>query len=384
MGRRILVISEHASPLAEAGGVDSGGQNVYVAHVARRLSLAGNSVDVLTRRDSPAQEDIVGWKDGVRVVHVKAGPAQWVRKEDLLPHMGEFTDLTLRLIKSEGGYDVVHANFWMSGLVAAEIKKRAGIPFIVTFHALGRVRRLYQKEADGFPDERFAIEDRIVAEADRIIAECPQDRADLISLYKAPAGKIAVVPCGFDPAEFEPVDAQLARRKLGLPAGRFIVLHVGRIVPRKGIDTVINGFAQFLSDCRAKANLLVVGGEPAGPNAADRPEIERLKAIAADLAVDNEVSFLGQRGTAPLLQRLRRIRHDSAVRALRHYARRGHGMRRACDRRGCRGDKAYGYQREDRISGAAGRPRHDRGLPFPALQQPGAQGKPGPGGHKTG
>jgi NAD(P)-dependent dehydrogenase (short-subunit alcohol dehydrogenase family) len=48
---RIAMISEHASPLAAAGGVDSGGQNVYVAEVARCLAEAGHRVDVFTRRD---------------------------------------------------------------------------------------------------------------------------------------------------------------------------------------------------------------------------------------------------------------------------------------------------------------------------------------------
>ena len=33
--RKIALISEHASPLAATGGVDSGGQNIYVANVAR-------------------------------------------------------------------------------------------------------------------------------------------------------------------------------------------------------------------------------------------------------------------------------------------------------------------------------------------------------------
>jgi D-beta-D-heptose 7-phosphate kinase/D-beta-D-heptose 1-phosphate adenosyltransferase len=51
----------------------------------------------------------------------------------------------------------------MSGLVACELKKALGTPFVVTFHALGQVRRLHQKEADQFPDVRFDVEDRIVA-----------------------------------------------------------------------------------------------------------------------------------------------------------------------------------------------------------------------------
>ncbi len=51
--QRIALISEHASPLARPGGVDSGGQNVYVAQLARHLAAMGREVDVFTRRDAP-------------------------------------------------------------------------------------------------------------------------------------------------------------------------------------------------------------------------------------------------------------------------------------------------------------------------------------------
>ena len=48
MRRRLLWISEHASPLATLGGADGGGQNVYVAQVARHLAASGHEVDILT------------------------------------------------------------------------------------------------------------------------------------------------------------------------------------------------------------------------------------------------------------------------------------------------------------------------------------------------
>ena len=73
---------------------------------------------------------------------------------------------------------------------------------MVTFHALGRVRRLHQGGADSFPDERLVIEDRAVAEADRIIAECPQDKQDLVKLYEADPWKIVTIPCGYSATEF--------------------------------------------------------------------------------------------------------------------------------------------------------------------------------------
>ena len=46
MTRSIALISEHASPLAAVGGIDAGGQNIYVAHVAKQLANAGHKVDV--------------------------------------------------------------------------------------------------------------------------------------------------------------------------------------------------------------------------------------------------------------------------------------------------------------------------------------------------
>ena len=99
--------------------MDGGGQNVYVAQVARHLARRGHRVEVLTRRDGPSLPPVVDWLDGVRVVHVPSGPPEWRRKEELLPLMGEFTDHALRRA-AEVGYDLVHANFFMSALVAAD------------------------------------------------------------------------------------------------------------------------------------------------------------------------------------------------------------------------------------------------------------------------
>src|SRR5438477_13006647 len=61
MSRRIALISEHASPLGALGGVDGGGQNVYVGQVARHLAAHGWGVDVLTRRDAETLPDVVEW-----------------------------------------------------------------------------------------------------------------------------------------------------------------------------------------------------------------------------------------------------------------------------------------------------------------------------------
>ncbi|GAB6850102.1 glycosyltransferase family 4 protein [Paraburkholderia kururiensis] len=297
---KVALISEHASPLAVAGGVDSGGQNIYVAHVARQLHKAGHQVDVFTRRDR-ALLPLVSNMDGVRVVHVPAGPPMQLPKEELLPWMGEFADFLTGFCRGESRpYDVLHANFFMSGLAALKTKAALGIPLVMTFHALGRVRRLHQGADDGFPDERFAIEDELVREADTIIAECPQDEADLIDLYGADPQRIDVIPCGFDTAELRPVSRRAAREALGWPQDRFTVLQLGRLVPRKGIENVVRGMGVLRQRYESDAHLYVVGGNADAPNEIATPEIARLRGIAHQCGVEDRTTFVGRRGRAQL------------------------------------------------------------------------------------
>ncbi|MCA9973044.1 MAG: glycosyltransferase, partial [Anaerolineales bacterium] len=292
---RIALISEHASPLAALGGVDSGGQNVYVSQVARHLPLHGFAVDVFTRRDGADLPEVVEWENGVRIIHVPAGPPRFVPKEALLPHMADFAAYVIARARQQP-YALLHANFWMSALVAADVKQATGTPFVVTFHALGRVRRRHQGQADGFPDDRFAVEDRVVREADALIAECPQDETDLRTLYHADPARICVVPAGFDPLEFAPLNQAQARIALGLPLDAPLILQLGRMVPRKGVANVIRALAHLRRHHDTPARLLVVGGEADTPDPALTPEIGRLQAIAAHENVADRVTFVGRRG----------------------------------------------------------------------------------------
>lgn len=295
--KRVAMISEHASPLAGLGGTDGGGQNVYVGQLARHLARLDHEVDIFTRRDSAGLPETAEWAEGVRIVHVPAGPAAPVRKQALLPYMAEFADWVACFAhRQRHRYAIAHANFWMSGLVAADLKQALGLPFVVTFHALGRVRRLHQQQADDFPDERFAIEDRVVMEADHIIAECPQEEEDLIRWYNADPARITIVPGGFDPAELWPISKALARVTLGLRPDEPIVLQLGRLVPRKGMDTAIRAFARLRREHGIAARMLIVGGESDDPDPGTTPEIGRLAAVARAEGVADAVQFVGRRG----------------------------------------------------------------------------------------
>ena len=294
MPHRIAMITDHASPLAAVGGVDSGGQNVYVAETARQLAARGYRVDIFTRKDQADQREIVEWLPGVRVVHVPAGPATFVRKEDLLQWMPDFADF-VQCFAAHERYDIVHAHFFMSGLVAMTLKSTLGLPFVMTFHALGLVRKLHQGIADEFPARRIAIEREIIDSADAIIAECPDDHRNLVTLYNADPHKIAVIPCGFASEDFWPIAPRFARRALGLPSDVPVLLTVGRLVPRKGVDNVIRALSVLVRRLGVPAKLLVVGGNSDIADAGLTPEIARLRAIAAEAGVADRVTFTGRR-----------------------------------------------------------------------------------------
>ena len=73
------------------GGVDAGGQNIYVANVAKQPAERGLDVDVHTRCDNPHLPEVVPIGTHMRVIHVPAGPPTDV-PERLLPYMVAFAD----------------------------------------------------------------------------------------------------------------------------------------------------------------------------------------------------------------------------------------------------------------------------------------------------
>lgn len=299
--QRIAIVSEHASPMAQLGGVDSGGQNVYVANIARELARLGHCVDVFTRLDNASLPQQMDWDNNVRVIHVPAGPACHLPKESLLPHMDEFGEYMLSYVREHAmHYDVVHANFFMSAMAALPLARQEQIPLAVTFHALGKVRRFHQAQDDQFSDARFAIEEDIVRHADCIIAECPQDERDLIELYDADPARIRMVPCGYDPDEFAPIGMRAARDMLGWEHDPFYVLQLGRIVPRKGIDNVIRALARLRGTYGVEARLCVVGGSFSVEHSNDVDELTRLQNIAEQEKVADFVQFAGGRGRSML------------------------------------------------------------------------------------
>jgi D-inositol-3-phosphate glycosyltransferase len=278
----IVMVSEHASPLAVLGGVDAGGQNVHVAELSAALVRAGNSVQVYTRRDDARAREHVTMPSGVVVTHVEAGPPRALAKDDLWPYMNAFGERLSAAFASDPP-GLVHAHFWMSGCASLAAAKPLGIPVVQTFHALGSEKRRMQGEADTSPSERIAHEARIMREADRIIATSSAEIFELCRLGADPR-RLKIVPCGVDVAFFD-----VPRRTFDVPRTRpFRIVTLSRLVERKGVADVISALRDV-----PEAELVVAGG-PAPAELASDAEAQRLSQHALECGVADRVTFVGR------------------------------------------------------------------------------------------
>ena len=254
------MLSVHTCPLAALGGKETGGMNVYVRELARELSRMGVSADVFTRSQNAAIPRVVPLAEHARVIHLPAGPQAPMPRERIHGHLDEFVDGVEAWRQAAGiDYDLVHGNYWLSGVVGLTLRERWRVPLVQMFHTLGRLKNGAGVAAEQEPALRIAEERRIVAEADRLVAANVIERGHLIGEYDADPSRIAVIPCGVDTALFAPGDAEAAREALGLGAGPQL-LYVGRIAPIKGLQTLLDAMG-CLRGAGHSARLVVVGGD---------------------------------------------------------------------------------------------------------------------------
>jgi D-inositol-3-phosphate glycosyltransferase len=282
------MVSVHTSPLATPGVGDAGGLNVYVAELAKRLGERGLGVDVFTRRAEPDISEVVDINEHARVIHVTAGPAGEVPKEEL---PGYLDDFAAAMEPHLPDHQVLHSHYWLSGLVARTLRERHRMPMVHTMHTMARVKN--ELRGDGHlaePNARERGEAEIVAAADILTANTSHESDELQRHYNARAEQIAVVPPGVDLHTFHPCDQPKSRAQLGVAQDAQVILFVGRIQPLKAPDTLIQATARLVAEQperRHRLRLIIIGS-PSGPEAAWARTLPRL---AVDLGIDDVVEF---------------------------------------------------------------------------------------------
>ena len=297
---RVAVLSVHTSPLAMLGGKETGGMNVYVRDLSRELSHRGLHLDIFTRDQDPRTPKVHDLAANARVIQLPAGPRAPYSKHEVFQHLPELTEALLEFAETDHiQYNLIHSHYWLSGWVAHELKKCWHVPFVHMFHTLGHMKNaVASTPAEMETEQRIAVEGQIMGWADRLVAASPLEKAQMAWLYGADSAKIRVIPAGVDTQRFHPIPPEIAKKQIGLPEERKLILFVGRIEPLKGIETLFRAIAILAKETPCfcdNIGVSIIGGEGESTDATRSAEEERLRNLREELGLEKLVTFLGSK-----------------------------------------------------------------------------------------
>jgi len=191
------------------------------------------------------------------------------------------------------GARIVDAHFALYALVPMVIGPLRSLPAIVHFQgpwadenvAAGDSSRIRRKL-------RRVIECLVYRRAARIVVLTSAFRRILVEQYGIAPWSVRVAPPGVDLEHFTPGNRTVARDRLGVPQDAFVAVSVRRLVPRMGLDVLVEAWAAACDELPAGSRLLIVG---------QGPEHQRLHDQVARLDVAHSVQLLGPVQEATLL-----------------------------------------------------------------------------------
>lgn len=291
---RIGFMCPHSDPLARTGEPDSGGQCVYEAKVAAALAGQGHEVRCYTRHygDKMKTEMIA---DNAGVYRIRMGPGGFLRKEDMGPHLCEFSH---HAGVADAAWlqtaDVLHGHYWDGGVAALAVSLAYGRPLAFTSHSLGALKR------DSLPDNklyrydvRIPAERRVMAAADRIVALSRVEERALIERYGVHPDKVRVVPGGVEVDQFSPRGSKSENKAaIGIDAD-FLVFTIGRLDARKGFAELIDCMptvVRIMAERSRSVRFMLPGG-PETPSDGERELRDHLQRHAEALGVAEYVHW---------------------------------------------------------------------------------------------
>ena len=261
----ILQLAFHTSPFSIVGKNDGGGMSVYVQQISKYLS-ENHNVTVVTGEKADSFTD-----KNLEFISLDIFESE-LNVEDKETYLQEFKN---KLVDSLdlNSIDVIHAHYWLSGLVAKEISNELNIPFIFTSHSLGVF-------LDGYNKERVDCEKIVMTSTNLVTASSIFETMLIADTYKIDENKIKKITPGVDREIFIP-DSSVEKEN--------IILSIGRIQEQKGqLQTIefLNNFKKIQNDFKC----YFVGG-PSGKHGNEY--LHELKQTIKDFNLDKHVEFLG-------------------------------------------------------------------------------------------
>ena len=261
----ILQISFHTSPFGSFGKFDSGGLNVYVQQISKQLSNKNNVTVVTAEKAENFKTDNL---DFYSLDLFEPG----LSVDDKEIHLQEFKTKLEENFELEN-FDIIHAHYWLSGLVAKQISEEKNIPYVFSSHSLGVF-------LEGYNKERVDCEKMVMTSSNFVTASSHYEHVMISENYKIDENKIKKITPGLDRKIFTP-DLNLPREN--------IFLSIGRIQEQKRqLETI-----KFLNNFRKiDSNFLCyfIGG-PSGKSGDDY--LAELEESVKEFNLESHVEFLG-------------------------------------------------------------------------------------------
>ena len=274
----ILQISFHTAPMNSLGVNDGGGLNVYVEAISKELAK-DNTVHILTGEQA---KNINKKNLKLNSLNLFSTNENTNEKKKFLD---EFIEKTFQYIE-EHDIDVIHAHYWLSGLVAKKVKEKYKIPFIFTSHSLGV---FVQENNLG----RISSEQEIFTAADKITASSIFEKENLLTRYGVDKLKIHIVTPGLNRKIFKAYRGEKRNNT---------ILSVGRIQKQKGQLKTLDLFKSL--QYRIKGLELVFVGGPSGADG--ESYLNKMKNRIEELRIEEEVKFVGSLSQKKLVKLMRK------------------------------------------------------------------------------
>lgn len=282
---------------------ETGGTGMIAARLSQGLAERGFSVQVITRQTVPhcAAQESVG-KVQVRRINPAGGMkgAGWRAFPAML---GFIARLALVLFLEIKKYDIVVISGMKTIPIAAVpvcrlLRKKCVIriesPFEmvepISAESLDMMHGIGGRFMNGVVKR---MQRAVLRHADCVIA-ISRDIADRLMHFEHPPRRLARIPNAVDMMKFEPAPADekaRLRERLGFPAGRTIVLYVGRLSRAKGVMMLIEAWSELIGKF-PDAYLVMVGS---GKGSWDDCEAD-IAAYVRDHELTSRVALAGHSG----------------------------------------------------------------------------------------
>jgi glycosyltransferase involved in cell wall biosynthesis len=266
----------------------SGGTGAYVYYLSHSLQKLGHNVHVVARDQQDSEKTI----NGIQVHYVKGVGNALTRYW----RFARSASKRIRELNKQNGFDIIHSNLPL--VPSFGVPKDSAKAIVCAVHSTWKgeaivTKRDNPKELN--PNEKSMLrfnfvlrsyEKKLMKRSDALIAVSKYTVNELTELYGINKNKIYVIYNGVDIERFKPRSNWIElRRELGLDPDKKVVLFVGRLYHRKGLETLLKSVPLVLKEF-SNVKFVISG-------TGFKQKEESLRNLAKELDIEDHVTFLG-------------------------------------------------------------------------------------------